>query len=502
MPRFDGKVVVTGADIGAAIAEQFAEPHSDVRWNGGTLGLYISVLLLLAVPCSSGEPDEDPVPCGAQLELHRTGVIRRLRPVWSAESDGDPELQWLLALQNDPAVISELAALAQEDEVSSNSSLPASVDPGAFAVNHDPSHISRAGAEDWSALPLMNKGNLLPNGCGAAPKTCKVLDKLKPFLVPRPPASTEVGVRLLKLNAGAKLRNHYGPGGRLVAHLGIRVPDGATMTLAGDTERWHDGELRVFDDAYLHSAENTADRPRYILHIAFPHPDLLNPAPDRRSPAAAATALPIATTGTPHFTLDIFADCSCVVTNLRNKIQSAKQPLVKLYNKVADNQDSDWDACVSAVALPTTAAAGNSSSSVRVTAAHGYGSLDIGLTAEENWVTLGLLRLDKWTADPAQRHLKFALMCPQDICCASPEIYSPNIKAGVIGASVNGLFQGWRGAEGHYPDSSGFLTISSDWQQANEMYFAQVGMYLFIFSPGTVLSLIEILQTQPKLNCT
>jgi hypothetical protein len=57
-----------------------------------------------------------------------------------------------------------------------------------------------------------------------------------------------------------------------------------------------------------------------------------------------------------------------------------------------------------------------------------------------------------------------------------------------VGATVDGLFQGFRGAEGHYPDSTGFLTISSDWQHANEMYFVESGWKVaYTLCPTAVL---------------
>ena len=76
-------------------------------------------------------------------------------------------------------------------------------------------------------------------------------------------------------------------------------------------------------------------------------------------------------------------------------------------------------------------------------------SLDIGYTPFDTWVTLSVINTDAWQADPDQKHIKFAMMCPQDICAAKPDVYSP--KAGVVGKVIDGLFQGWRGAEGHYP---------------------------------------------------
>ena len=75
-----------------------------------------------------------------------------------------------------------------------------------------------------------------------------MLAHLTPHLTPRLGAA-EVGVRLLKLDANATIRPHIGPGGRLVAHLGLRVPStGAALTVAGETRSWREGELVIFDD--------------------------------------------------------------------------------------------------------------------------------------------------------------------------------------------------------------------------------------------------------------
>lgn len=379
------------------------------------------------------------------------------------------EVPWLRALEM-PEVASELGTLATVDE--------AALQPHEtiFRPNWDPTHILSAGGVDgWSALPLMNKGQLLSAGCSHAPLTCSVLESLHPFLDPESPAATEVGVRLLKLRPGAVLRPHHGPGGRLVAHLGVRTPPGATMTLANQTVTWKDGEIIVFDDSFSHSAENVGTRARYILHVTFPHPDIV------ASRAVAVPAAPagkvIGSTNTSHVRLDFYDDCAVQAINLRNtSLQSALEPLLTLYNKVSDNHDTDWDTCTSASAV--------SSNVLRITAPHGYGTIDIGFTAFNDWVTFELKSLDAWTGDPEQRHLKFALMCPTDIC-EVPDVYS---VPGVGGAVVDGLFQGFRGAEGKYPDSTGFLTITSDWQHANEMWFAQNGFKVaYTLAPTAIL---------------
>ena len=78
----------------------------------------------------------------------------------------------------------------------------------------------------------------------------------------------------MQLAPGARLRSHRGPGGRLVAHLGVQVPaeNAATLTVAGETRGWTQGGLLVFDDAYEHHAQNLADVPRIVLHLTFPKP--------------------------------------------------------------------------------------------------------------------------------------------------------------------------------------------------------------------------------------
>ena len=129
-------------------------------------------------------------------------------------------------------------------------------------------------------------------------------------------------MRLLKLDPGVTLRTHVGPGGRLVAHLGIRVPQEAFMTVARSQVRWREGALTVFDDSFPHSVTNpSADRARYILHVAFPLPTT---APVVPLVTEVGTEPPISSASTPRFRLDVYRNCSAVVTNLRWKTAGAR----------------------------------------------------------------------------------------------------------------------------------------------------------------------------------
>lgn len=133
------------------------------------------------------------------------------------------------------------------------------------------------------------------------------------------------------------------------------------------------------------------------------------------------------------------------------------QPLMLLYNKVADNLPQDSDACVSVAALPNN--------TLRATAAHGYGTLDLQYSVAASWVTFELLALDAWTADPREKHVQLA-----------------RLEQGLLDPTVapftTGKFQGLRGLEGREAWSAGFFTLSSPWQQYNTWFYAVAGQRL------------------------
>lgn len=380
---------------------------------------------------------------------------------------------WLVALTHGP-VVRELQALADEDMLQSSS---AAGGGKRFAEGFSPnSNLVTVGAHGgWTAVPLMNKGALLVDGCAALPQTCAALASIAGHLAPRRGQAEEVGVRLLKLAPGASLRPHVGPGGRLVAHLGVRVPaQGAQLLIEDHVHRWAEGQLIVFNDSVTHSVHNMGATPRYILHVAFPIPDT-----------------PVHVETTPHARFEIFSDCTVQVTNLRNNIASVREPLALLYNRVADSRSTNLEACIGAqvVVTPPQAAAGVTA--VQVAAAHGYGRLTVGIEAGLNWFTFTLLDISAWNADPVEKHLVWARMCPTDMCpvLANASLgNSPATQSIKSAPFVRGRFMGFRGSEGEYPDSAGFLTISSTWQSFNQWLYAKQGEKLaFTLCPTSEL---------------
>ena len=77
------------------------------------------------------------------------------------------------------------------------------------------------------------------------------------------------------LQPKTKIREHNGPSNtRLRLHLGIEVPDGASITVGGIKKTWEEGKLLAFDDSFVHSVEHNGDAPRIAYH-AFPATMLL-----------------------------------------------------------------------------------------------------------------------------------------------------------------------------------------------------------------------------------
>ena len=79
----------------------------------------------------------------------------------------------------------------------------------------------------------------------------------------------EVGI--FKLAPNSSLVPHTGNSNvRLTAHLGLLVLEGCWLFVDQDTHSWREGELVVFDDAFVHSVENRhPERDRYVLLLNF-----------------------------------------------------------------------------------------------------------------------------------------------------------------------------------------------------------------------------------------
>ena len=224
---------------------------------------------------------------------------------------------------------------------------------------------------------------------------------------------------------------------------------------------------------------------------------------------------------TAHFSLAIFANCSAVATNLRTRASSKTLALLSMFNRASDNHHEDFDPCVAASLV--------SPGVVRVVAAHDYGTVDIGVKlthgggktggsgATENaalmlqprsagFVTFTVLKTSDWHGDPLQKHLTFTPLCPTDLCPTGS--YPSGSDPSAAGETVDsGKFQGFYGWGGEGPagalgESSGWFTISSNWQYWTYMLFVQPGWKLvYTIAPTTGLPALLSDISQVRFIC-
>mmetsp|Transcript_24433 Transcript_24433/g.70085 ORF Transcript_24433/g.70085 Transcript_24433/m.70085 type:complete len:470 (+) Transcript_24433:74-1483(+) len=125
---------------------------------------------------------------------------------------------------------------------------------------------------DWVRLDLVSGGK--------ASELCAMVPALRPsceLLAARPEIGEDcrtylAGAALARLQPGTELKPHFDTHARLAAHLGLRTPPGASMTVGGEVVTWAEGRAVVFDDTYAHSVRHGGEEPRYVLVSWFCHP--------------------------------------------------------------------------------------------------------------------------------------------------------------------------------------------------------------------------------------
>eukprot|EP00928_Gymnodinium_smaydae_P065940 TRINITY_DN49000_c0_g1_i1.p1 TRINITY_DN49000_c0_g1~~TRINITY_DN49000_c0_g1_i1.p1 ORF type:complete len:431 (-),score=73.84 TRINITY_DN49000_c0_g1_i1:8-1300(-) len=127
--------------------------------------------------------------------------------------------------------------------------------------------------DDWTLIELADTREEEPfkQSCQFANATCSLL-------VGRP----EVGgcdhawAGFARMRAGGLIKAHMGMGPRLVAHVGLEIPEEQPILLfvGNQTLRWRNGKSHVIDDTYVHSVRHDGfgGPERYILHVLICHP--------------------------------------------------------------------------------------------------------------------------------------------------------------------------------------------------------------------------------------
>lgn len=117
----------------------------------------------------------------------------------------------------------------------------------------------------WKRFFLKWYEDPLPSAQAMCPKTVELL---------RQAPSVHAAMFTL-LPPGAKLVTHRDPfAGSLRYHLGLSTPNSQDCYIVVDGERyhWRDGEDVVFDETYIHTAENKTNQTRLILFCDIERP--------------------------------------------------------------------------------------------------------------------------------------------------------------------------------------------------------------------------------------
>jgi beta-hydroxylase len=117
----------------------------------------------------------------------------------------------------------------------------------------------------WKRFYLKWYEDPLPSAEALCPQTVALLKRVP----------TVHAAMFTLLPPGSKLGAHRDPyAGSLRYHLGLYTPNSADCYIAVDGERyhWRDGEDIIFDETYIHTAENKTDQTRLILFCDVERP--------------------------------------------------------------------------------------------------------------------------------------------------------------------------------------------------------------------------------------
>jgi len=117
----------------------------------------------------------------------------------------------------------------------------------------------------WKRFYLKWYGVEMPSAQRMCPRTTELLNSIP----------SVKAAMFASLPPGARLVRHRDPyAGSLRYHLGLITPNSDQCYIVVDGERyfWRDGEAVMFDETYIHYAENTTQMPRVILFCDVERP--------------------------------------------------------------------------------------------------------------------------------------------------------------------------------------------------------------------------------------
>jgi aspartate beta-hydroxylase len=210
----------------------------------------------------------------------KTDRIKALRWCGSDDSgqdarskDHNPFLIDLPGVAKTPYLDSDVAQALQAAAPTIMAEIQAGLDANNDGVPQAPLHLA-AGIDStgWSAVHFWRGGTAVADTLARFPKTADILRRLPLSQVDGVPAYAWLSI----LQPGTEVPTHHGASSAHVTiHLGIDVPEGnCVLDVIGDERTWKNGEAFAFMDSFAHSSWNHGDKPRVILVVQAPHPDL------------------------------------------------------------------------------------------------------------------------------------------------------------------------------------------------------------------------------------
>ena len=121
----------------------------------------------------------------------------------------------------------------------------------------------------WEEMIFYEGGIRMERSCALFPETAAIVSRISEAVM-----STGV-IMLSWLHPNTHIVPHCGAtNSRLRVHLGIRVPDGASMRVGDKHIVWREGRCLVFDDSFEHEVWNKSSQPRVVLLFDIVHPML------------------------------------------------------------------------------------------------------------------------------------------------------------------------------------------------------------------------------------
>ena len=117
----------------------------------------------------------------------------------------------------------------------------------------------------WARFYVKWYGQDLPSAQALCPRTVELCASIPGIK----------GAMFASLPPGGRLVRHRDPyAGSLRYHLGLATPNepGCYIEVDGQRYHWRDGEAVIFDETFIHYAENTTDRQRVILFCDIERP--------------------------------------------------------------------------------------------------------------------------------------------------------------------------------------------------------------------------------------